>query len=463
LSNKEDANSVSTPTVSVPSDEDPFKKYQRMWRKHESRLPVKKLGSVVDALIRVETAYVDQWNTKALIDGCIQKFLAMVADSNPTAVESSSDQDDVGRIVDTWLHVRSLSAGRVDDESIGDACIEGLVTVLDKNSEYLNKASFQELKGPAEFGSIGIEFEVKSVPLVVVSPIENSPASRTDLIQGDIITEIDGTELAGLSAKAALNRLRGMPGSTVRLKVVRPGQPGFLRYTLVREIVRVDSVKRKMLASGYIYFRVDRFYEDTVSRLAESIVVAYATNDGKPQGLILDLRNNTGGLLHTGVGVAATFLPSGVLVASTEGRNRESTMRLQAIREFYTRGGINDPLEKLPLDVKRIPMVVLVGPSTASGAEMVAAALQDHGRATIMGKHTSGFGLIHTVFPFGDGTALKLATARFRRFNGETLERGVEPDIALPSVDDTRLIPISRISEDLAIQKALDHLAIGEK
>lgn len=229
--------------------------------------------------------------------------------------------------------------------------------------------------------------------------------------------------------------------------------------TLVREVVQPNIVKWAMPAPGIAYIRITEFNETTLSMLVESIGAAQASNNGPLSGLVLDLRKNTGGLLTVCVGTATAFLPKGVLVASTAGRDPDSNMQLYSRPEYYVRGSGDDPLKLLPPGVKWMPMVALVNSATVSGAEIVAAALQDHRRARLMGQRTSGFDVIHTIFPLADGTALKLASARFYRANGKPVGSGVDPDIALPAPADTVPYPISRIGQDPEVRAALKNLA----
>lgn len=232
-----------------------------------------------------------------------------------------------------------------------------------------------------------------------------------------------------MSRDEIYRRLRGPVGSTITLTVEREGAKEPLEFPLTREIVRIQSVKRKSVAPGYAYIRVSQFQANTIALLAQAIESSYRENQGDLKGLILDLRNNPGGVLNACIGVSAAFLPRGSLVVFTDGRSEDSKRRFLANPEDYVRGrNSEDYLSKVPRGTKTVPMVVLVNRDSASGSEIVAAALQFHKRAKILGVRTFGHGTVQTILPLGDSTAMKLTSARLYSPSGKGIEtNGVTP------------------------------------
>jgi carboxyl-terminal processing protease len=231
----------------------------------------------------------------------------------------------------------------------------------------------------------------------------------------------------------AVKRMRGRVNTQITLTVVRKGEANPIVVTLTRAIIKIQSVKSKLLEPGYAYFRVTQFQEHTGETLAASIQKHFKENGGPMRGIVLDLRNDPGGLLNGAVAVSSAFLPSGSLVVYTDGRTEDSKMRLSATPENYLRGRAKeDFLKKLPPEVKTVPMVVLVNAGSASASEIVAGALQDHKRAVIMGQPTFGKGSVQTILPLGNNTAIKLTTARYYTPSGRSIQaKGIMPDIPL--------------------------------
>jgi carboxyl-terminal processing protease len=231
----------------------------------------------------------------------------------------------------------------------------------------------------------------------------------------------------------AVKRMRGKPNTPITLTIVRKGEQKPIIVTLTRAIIKIQSVKSKLLEPGYAYFRVTQFQEHTGETLATAIQNLYKQNQGAMKGIVLDLRNDPGGLLNGAVAVSAAFLPKNALVVYTDGRTEDAKMRLAASPENYLRGRLKDDyLNKLPPEIKNVPMVVLVNGGSASASEIVAGALQDHKRAVIMGTQTFGKGSVQTILPLGNSTAIKLTTARYYTPNGRSIQaKGIVPDITL--------------------------------
>jgi carboxyl-terminal processing protease len=226
--------------------------------------------------------------------------------------------------------------------------------------------------------------------------------------------------------------MRGKPNTQITLTVVRKGDAKPRVVTITRAIIQVQSVKFKLLEPGYAYFRVTQFQEHTGEALVKAIEKLFKDNQGPMKGMVLDLRNDPGGLLTGAVAVSAAFLQSDAMVVYTEGRNEDAKMKMFARPEYYMRGTRDDYLKSLPKEVKSVPMVVLVNGGSASASEIVAGALQDHKRAIIMGTQTFGKGSVQTILPLGNGTAIKLTTARYFTPNGRSIQaKGITPDIVV--------------------------------
>jgi carboxyl-terminal processing protease len=266
----------------------------------------------------------------------------------------------------------------------------------------------------------------------VVSPIEDTPAFKAGVKPGDLIIKLDDTPVKGLSLNDAVKRMRGKPGSTIKLTIARKGVDKPIVLTLTRAVIKIRSVKSQLLENGYGYVRVTQFQEHTGELLAEALNKLYKDNKAPLKGIILDLRNDPGGLLNGAVAVTAAFVKPDSLVVYTEGRNEDAKMRLTANREYYLRPMQADYLKDLPQGIKQVPMVVLVNSGSASASEIVAGALQDHKRAVVMGTRTFGKGSVQTILPIGNGTAIKLTTARYFTPSGRSIQaKGIEPDIVV--------------------------------
>jgi len=281
----------------------------------------------------------------------------------------------------------------------------------------------------------------------IVSPIEGSPAFRAGLKSGDLISKIDDTAVRGLTLDQAVKKMRGEPNTKVMLSIFRKSESRTFPVTITREEIRVQSVRAKMVEPGYAWVRVSQFQDRTVDDFALKLAELYK-QDPKIKGVVLDLRNDPGGLLEGAVAISAAFLPKGVEVVSTNGQLAESKASYRADPDFYARRGSGDPLRKLPDAVKNVPMVVLVNEGSASASEIVAGALQDHKRATVMGLQTFGKGSVQTVRQLGPDTAVKLTTARYYTPSGRSIQaKGIVPDIPLDETAEGNVFAELRMRE----------------
>src|SRR6185295_9262569 len=318
------------------------------------------------------------------------------------------------------------------------------------HSAYLDQEAFRELQvgTQGEFGGLGIEVGMEDGFVKVVAPIDDTPASRAGVKPGDLIVKLDETSVKGMTLNDAVKRMRGKPATQITLTIVRKGEQKPIVVTLTRAIIKIQSVKSKLLEPGIAYFRVTQFQEHTGETLARSIETLFKQNQGPMRGLVLDLRNDPGGLLNGAVAISSAFLPSEALVVYTDGRTEDAKMKLFARPEYYLRGSKDDYLKKLPKEMKTLPMVVLVNSGSASASEIVAGALQDHKRAVVMGTQTFGKGSVQTILPLGNGTAIKLTTARYYTPNGRSIQaKGITPDIIVEEATLTEGEAASRLRE----------------
>jgi carboxyl-terminal processing protease len=325
-----------------------------------------------------------------------------------------------------------------------------MLSGLDPHSAYLDPEAFKDLQvgTQGEFGGLGIEVGMEDGFVKVVSPIEDTPAYRAGLKTGDLIIKLDDTPVKGMNLNDAVKRMRGKPGTQIKLTIMRKGEQKPFVVTITRAVIKIRSVKFKLVEPGYGYVRITQFQEHTGDLLVEALQKLYKDNKEPLKGLVLDLRNDPGGLLNGAVAVSAAFLKPDSLVVYTEGRADDSKMRLTASRENYLRPMQADFLKNLPDGVKSVPMVVLVNGGSASASEIVAGALQDHKRAVVMGTQTFGKGSVQTILPLGNNTAIKLTTARYFTPSGRSIQaKGIEPDI---KVED----PNNPVDEELGIREA---------
>ncbi len=321
----------------------------------------------------------------------------------------------------------------VTDKKLITEAINGMLSGLDPHSAYLDAEGFKELQvgTQGEFGGLGIEVGMEDGLVKVISPIEDTPAFHAGVKSGDLIIKLDDTLVKGLTLNDAVKRMRGKPGSKIVLTIVRKNEPKPLVISIVRAVIKVQSVKSKLAEPGYAFVRITQFQEHTGESLAAALDTLYKQSDGNLKGIVLDLRNDPGGLLTAAVAVSAAFLPKDSLVVYTEGRTDDAKMRLTSSPENYLRGnGNSDYLKNLPSIYKNLPMVVLVNSGSASASEIVAGALQDHKRAVIMGTQSFGKGSVQTILPLGNNTAIKLTTARYYTPSGRSIQaKGIVPDI----------------------------------
>jgi carboxyl-terminal processing protease len=332
--------------------------------------------------------------------------------------------------------VKSDYVEPVDEKKLISDAISGMVASLDPHSVYFDKKSFKEFREgtSGRFVGVGIEISQEDGLVKVVSPIEGSPADKAGLKPNDLITRIDDTAVKGLSLNDAVKRMRGEPNSKVLLTIFRKEENRTFPVSITRQEIRTQSVRSKVVEPGYAWVRLSQFQERTVEDFVGKMEQIYK-QEPELKGLVLDLRNDPGGLLDAAVAISAAFLPENVTVVSTNGQLEESKSTYKAAPEFYMRRNGPDPLKRLPAAIKKVPLVVLVNEGSASASEIVAGALQDHKRGIVMGTQTFGKGSVQTVRPLGPDTGIKLTTARYYTPSGKSIQaRGIVPDVM---IDDT--------------------------
>ena len=346
--------------------------------------------------------------------------------------------DELRQLTDVYGLIKSDYVEPVDDKKLLTDAISGMVASLDPHSAYLDKRAFREMRESMQgrFVGLGIEVAMEDGYVKVVSPIEDSPAFRAGIMAGDLITRLDNQSIKGLTLDEAIKRMRGVAHTKVTLTIARKGSDKPILMPVTRDEIVVHSVKGKIVEPGYAWLRITQFQELTLADMVKKVTALYA-QDPNLKGLVLDLRNDPGGLLPGAIGVSAAFLPKDVEIVSTAGQLQDSNQTFFGRSEFYTADTANDPLAKLPAALKTVPMVVLVNNGSASASEIVAGALQDYKRAIIMGSQTFGKGSVQTLRQLGPDTAVKLTTARYYTPKGRSIQaKGIVPDLLVDEYAD---------------------------
>ena len=359
----------------------------------------------------------------ALVAGVVLGFCGALASGAlaerprevPRAPVASLNWQEASLFAEVYERIKREYVDDVDDHALMEKAVRGMVAALDPHSAYLDNEEFNEIRlsTMGSYPGVGIEVVAANGVVRVLKPIEGSPAREAGILAGDAIVRIDGTEI-GADLAGALARMRGSSGSVVHLSIRRDGTPGILEFAVHRAQVEVHSVAWCTLEPGYGYVRITTFSETTPEDLKSAILALKRDNQAGIRGLILDLRNNPGGVLESGVAVADDFLDSGVIVTA-DGRTPDARFQMDA-----TPGDLIDGA----------PLVVLVNAGSASASEIVAGALKDHGRALLVGRRTYGKGSVQTVMPLSHGGAVKLTTSRYFTPSGASIHgKGLMPDV----------------------------------
>ncbi|RLA09224.1 MAG: peptidase S41 [Gammaproteobacteria bacterium] len=367
--------------------------------------------------------------------GLINEHLVATAQAEAGQTTNTLPLVELRTFSETFTVIKNNYVEPVEDKELLESAIRGMLSGLDPHSSYLDGEDFKQLQEgtSGEFGGLGIEVSMEDGFVKVVSPIDDTPAARAGIQAGDLIIRLDDTPVKGMSLGDAVKIMRGKAGTEILLTLIREGEQKPLKIEIKRAIIQVTAVRGKMLDPGFAYIRVAQFQVNTGRKLRTEVDKLKSENDKPLEGLVLDLRNNPGGVLTAAVSVSDAFITKG-LVVYTEGRSADSEQKFNASPDDILGGA---------------PIVVLVNGGSASASEIVAGALQDHGRAIIMGSKTFGKGSVQTILPMKNNAALKLTTARYYTPNGHSIQaRGIIPDIELKNIKVTNVDPeFERIAE----------------
>lgn len=359
--------------------------------------------------------------------GAMVSICGSVLADKESAVSSKAEAmqtlpfDELRTFTEIFGRIKQDYVEPVSDKKLLEDAIRGMLSGLDPHSAYLIDEEYKELQEgtTGQFGGLGIEVGMENGFVKVVSPIDDTPAQKAGIKAGDLIVRLDDKPVKGMTLAEAVKLMRGEPGSQIVLTVVREGAEAPLKFELTRDIIKVRSVKSRMLEKNYGYLRISSFQSGTGEGLVDAIDELKKENEGPLKGIVLDLRNNPGGVLNAAVDVSDAFIQSGLIVY-TEGRIKNSEMRFNATPDDIINGA---------------PIVVLINGGSASASEIVAGALQDHKRAIIMGEKSFGKGSVQTILPTSNGGAVKLTTARYFTPSGRSIQaEGIEPDVTLARV-----------------------------
>jgi carboxyl-terminal processing protease len=361
------------------------------------------LGVALGGIVGISSTVLAQAETQT-------EATAQVSDALPL--------EDLKAFTEIFGRIKQDYVEPVSDKKLLEDAIRGMLSGLDPHSAYLVADEFQELKEgtTGQFGGLGIEVSMENGFVKVVSPIDDTPAQRAGIKAGDLIIRLDDKPVKGMSLADAVKSMRGAAGSKILLTIVREGLDTPLKISIIRDVIKTKSVKSKLLDKNYGYVRISSFQSATGENLKEGLAALKKENGGNLNGLVLDLRNNPGGVLNAAVEVSDAFMKNGLIVY-TKGRIANSEMRFNAAPDDL---------------IDEAPMVVLINAGSASASEIVAGALQDSKRASIMGEKSFGKGSVQTILPTSNGSAVKLTTARYYTPSGRSIQaEGIEPDIAL--------------------------------
>ncbi|MBP6345688.1 MAG: S41 family peptidase [Neisseriaceae bacterium] len=355
------------------------------------------------------------------------------------ASDTNLPVQDLRTFAEVYGRIKAEYVEEKPDSKLIEDAIKGMASSLDPHSEYMDTKGYLDLQEntSGEFGGLGLEVGAENGLVRVISPIEGAPAEKAGIKSGDLIVKIDDTNVQGLSLSEAVKLMRGKPGTKIKLTLSRTDYQQPLVIELTRAIIKTQSVRSKLLESGYGYVRIAQFQDPTTANLVAALNSLRTENKGPLKGLVLDLRDDPGGILNGAVGVSAVFLPQDALVVSTKGRGEEVKMTLKARpQDYLSQASQKDPLVGLPAEAKDMPIVVLTNSGTASASEIVAGALQDHKRAVIVGTQSFGKGSVQTVLPLSNGGGLKITTALYYTPNNHSIQaRGIVPDVLVKDKD----------------------------
>ena len=334
--------------------------------------------------------------------------------SNESELKPRLPLNELRVFAEAFNRISSSYVEEIDDRTLLENAISGMLSQLDPHSAYLDRESFSDLQETTSgnYGGLGIEIGMENGFVKVIAPMDETPAAKAGIESGDLIVQLDGSPVKGMSLSEAIEKMRGEPGSDIKVTLVKSDQSSPRELIITREVIKIASVRQRYLENGYGYLRIAQFQSGTGEEVKKAIISL--KDEGDLDGLIIDLRNNPGGVLQSAVEVSDVFMDDGLIVY-TAGRLSESELRYSATGQDAING---------------VPIVILVNEGTASASEIVAGALQDHGRAIVMGTNTFGKGSIQTILPLNNEKAIKLTTARYFTPSGKSIQaEGIVPDI----------------------------------
>lgn len=350
-------------------------------------------------------------------------FIGISTQRHCAAEAKGSDYESIELFTDVMAIIKKSYVDEVDTKKLIYGAINGMLSSLDPHSSFMPPETYKEMKIDTKgaFGGLGIEISIKDGILTVISPIEDTPAFKAGIKAGDQILKIDDKFTKDMNINEAVKLMRGPKGTKVVLTIMREGFDKPQEFTLVRDTIQVKSIRSRLMESGYGYIRIVQFQEKTDEDISKALKTLREENKGDLKGLVLDLRNDPGGLLDQAVRVVEHFVPEGKLIVYTEGREKDSKM------QFLSKKGGKET---------NYPIVALINGGSASASEIVAGALQDHKRAIIMGTQSFGKGSVQTIIPLSDDSGLRLTTARYYTPNGRSIQaKGITPDITVEHLE----------------------------
>ncbi|HUF72139.1 MAG TPA: S41 family peptidase [Gammaproteobacteria bacterium] len=367
----------------------------------------------------------------------------------PVSTFDALEDDSLALLTEAIARVRNEYVDQIDEETLVENAIRGMLEGLDQHSRYLDNRQYEDIRiaTTGTYTGVGLDVDIRDGKLTVIAAVDNAPAAKAGILAGDIVVSVDDVPVGDNGLEAAVNRMRGRPGTEVRLGVSRGANEDLFNFSLTRTAIRVQTVRSEYLAGGFGYIRVSGFSDSTLAELETAASSLTQGGERTLSGVVLDLRDNPGGVLDAAIGVADQFLEGGLIVRG-DGRIR------QARFEQYASPG--DPFESVPL-------AVLINRGSASGSEIVAGALKDHGRADLIGQRSYGKGSVQSVVPLGAGSAIKLTTAHYFTPSGTTINGlGIEPDVTVRPSDARRQYggtdDAVTIAEDPQLEHALKSL-----
>ena len=367
--------------------------------------------------------------------------LAISTQSFASSQKDALPVQDIRTFAEVYHQIKANYYKETKDEELIKNALKGMVSGLDPHSEFMDPKDFKDMKESTsgEFGGLGMEIGKKQDSIVVIAPIEDTPAFNAGVKSGDFIVKINDESTRGMTTTEAVKKMRGKPGTEITLTLTRKDRTTPIVVHMKRAMIKVKSVRSKLIEKDYGYIRLMQFQERSTADLVKHIKDLYKQNGAPLKGLVLDLRDNPGGLLTQSVGVSAVFLPANSTVVSTKGRDGRGGTSYKATRNDYqpANKGIADPLSGLPNNIKDIPITVLINSGSASASEIVTGALQDHKRAVVVGVQSFGKGSVQTVMPLSNSAAVKLTIALYYTPNDRSIQaQGIVPDLEIKNEDD---------------------------